>query len=250
MPKPKEKMDKDKFARQFNSKLTRAEIAYARKLKKELNRVLDLVAANLEKWTEVEAAYKNEHTRQLTLLNFEASRSTLNSFVDLQAKDLDLPLQPGIYDRVYSEYIAGNTLELSKLKASTTFTDIKRRIVDLFNSGVLEQSALAAEILKVKKLTPARALLIARTETHNAATFAQEEVAKEYVSYYGKPLKKRWNPVLDKRVRPDHRAMARVKPIPLDALFSVGGSKMSRPGDPNGGANQVCNCRCLLTFDV
>ncbi len=34
----------------------------------------------------------------------------------------------------------------------------------------------------------------------------------------------------------------------MNESFTVGGVKMKYPGDPNGGAENVCNCRCTQIF--
>ena len=64
---------------------------------------------------------------------------------------------------------------------------------------------------------------------------------------------KTWLPTQDERTRVAHRS-SEVRPqpptIPIDQSFTVGGAKMSRPLDPNGGAGNVINCRCTLTYTI
>jgi len=50
------------------------------------------------------------------------------------------------------------------------------------------------------------------------------------------------------RTRPDHLGMLSKKPIPKNDLFNVGGVLMKYPGDPAGGAANVCNCRCAIVY--
>ena len=61
-------------------------------------------------------------------------------------------------------------------------------------------------------------------------------------------LDKQWIATADARTRADHAAMLGSKPIPRDALFSVGGTQMRFPGDPAGGAAQICRCRCVVSY--
>jgi hypothetical protein len=34
--------------------------------------------------------------------------------------------------------------------------------------------------------------------------------------------------------------------VPFNSKFSVGGESLQRPGDPNGSASNVINCRCSM----
>ncbi len=60
-----------------------------------------------------------------------------------------------------------------------------------------------------------------------------------------------WNNGAGKgRVRPWHRAK-KIQPVPIDEFFDIYGSYpayMMYPGDLNGGAENVANCRCWLNY--
>jgi hypothetical protein len=101
----------------------------------------------------------------------------------------------------------------------------------------------------VTKLSLGRSRVIARTETHAAALFAQIESGRQAEKDLNIELVKTWLPTLDNRTREDHAEMASYGAIPLDEKFTVGGEEMDRPGDPAGSAAQVCNCRCTLTIE-
>lgn len=94
-----------------------------------------------------------------------------------------------------------------------------------------------------KQVSSERALLIARTETTTLSGFAQMETAKDFAI----PLDKIWIAARDGRTRDDHRA-ANGQRVKYEDNFSVGGVAMSQPGDPRGGAANVCNCRCTVAF--
>ena len=93
-----------------------------------------------------------------------------------------------------------------------------------------------------------RAATIARTETHNAASYASHESAK---SLELPDLEKQWVSVNDPRTRSHHFAMNGIR-VPMDDDFIVpyNGIEyfMSRPGDPRGGAANIINCRCALVY--
>jgi SPP1 gp7 family putative phage head morphogenesis protein len=106
--------------------------------------------------------------------------------------------------------------------------EIARRIQDRFT----DTSAL-------------RAQTIARTETHNAATYATDQAAEST----GLKFEREWVAAEDNQTRPDHRA-ADGQRAGMDEPFTVGGAKLSRPGDPDGPPEQIINCRCIVTYET
>ena len=89
-----------------------------------------------------------------------------------------------------------------------------------------------------------RAATIARTETHTAASYANDAVNR---SLNIPNQIKRWVSVADLRTRPEHRA-ANGTEVPLDEDFVIGGVLMAYTGDPKGGAKNVINCRCVTLY--
>ena len=93
-----------------------------------------------------------------------------------------------------------------------------------------------------------RSATIARTETHNAASYANHEVAK---TMNIPELQKQWVSVSDDRTRGGHAAMNGTI-IPMAEDFQVssdfGPVPMARPGDSRGGAENTINCRCVLLY--
>lgn len=86
---------------------------------------------------------------------------------------------------------------------------------------------------------------IARTETMaavNGGTLAGMGVR---AGLTGEVVEKVWLATHDRRTRQDHRA-ADGQRVAHDAPFLVGGERLAFPGDPNGPARQVVNCRCTL----
>lgn len=171
----------------------------------------------------------------------------------------------------------------TKAEAETLFEQIMRAFIDRFGGykvtqiiqttrdqiiraidiGVRDGQSIDAIASAMRKTVPAlsrtRAHIIARTEVHTAAMYASEEVAKTAIA----PMNKRWISVFDHRTRDfgegdgivdefNHRAMNEVTVGP-DELFQVpskGGAieLMTGPGDPNGSAGNVINCRCALVY--
>lgn len=86
-----------------------------------------------------------------------------------------------------------------------------------------------------------RAMTIARTEGHRIAVEAASN-AQYKAKEKGANVLKQWDATLDTRTRDSHR-MVDGEIRELDEKFSNG---LMYPGDPSGGAAEVCNCRCAL----
>lgn len=89
-----------------------------------------------------------------------------------------------------------------------------------------------------------RANTIARTETgaaQNAAIDLGGEVS-------GVEIIREWVSVDDARTRPTHASADGQTRKPGEA-FDVGGVRLDRPGDPNGPAKEIINCRCTVILE-
>ncbi|HEX8333856.1 MAG TPA: phage minor head protein [Segetibacter sp.] len=102
------------------------------------------------------------------------------------------------------------------------------------------------ESLKGRINPRARALLIARTEGVNASNLGAMQAAKAS----GLLMEKSWLHGYNARRknRTAHILLGREKGIPMDRPFMVNGKLMQYPGDPAGGAEECCNCKCTVTF--
>ena len=85
------------------------------------------------------------------------------------------------------------------------------------------------------------AIRIARTEGHRIQTTAAMDAMQQAKSI-GADVLKQWDSTLDGATRPSHQ-MVDGEIRELDKDFSNG---LSYPGDPDGGAAEVINCRCAL----
>lgn len=131
---------------------------------------------------------------------------------------------------------------------------MRRRIASIIEAGLEAGVApdklrrlLAGDVPPLPGLAPKRrAELIARTELHNAAMWAQEREALGLAAR-GAHLMKSWTGTMDARIRRAH-AKANGQTRQLNQDFIVGGARMSRPGDPRGGARNVIRCRCVCRY--
>jgi hypothetical protein len=188
--------------------------------------------------------YQGHAIRLALLKTLKAEKSALR---DLQMKDGIDPLWLYLVRKWMSEF----GMQRAKETAQTTREDLQR-IIDAALAPDVEfnPQQVATDLLKAQALSAYRAETIAQTEVHNAMMYASEEGAQKVAFDNGVEMLKRWVPVLDERTRVNHASMASVAPIPLQADFTVGGEKMSRPGDPRGSSGNVIRCRCVLAFQT
>lgn len=103
------------------------------------------------------------------------------------------------------------------------------------------------------RMSKGRATVIARTELNsinNGASHAAVQVLNQGAAQAGLSAVskyKRWLATEDARTRADH-AHADGQQVGMNGLFDVGGYPMAYPGDPDGPAREVVNCRCTLVY--
>ena len=130
--------------------------------------------------------------------------------------------------------------------------DLKKRITAEVSRGIAQGSdfhQIAKQIrghmmgAYTKKTGGAlyRSELIARTEGHRIQVQGTMDACYK-ARDKGADVVKQWDATLDSRTRESHQAVdGEIRE--LDEKFSNG---LMFPGDPSGGAAEVCNCRCAL----
>lgn len=149
------------------------------------------------------------------------------------------------FEIIYQEYLREN----GGTKIVGIVETTRRSIVKIIEDNLEENEGQVVIANRIRQYanssyTRYRANTIARTETHNAASFANQKIAESQAI---PNLKKQWSTTQDNRSRDIHLAVNGQK-VGLDEDFIVGGMPMSYPGDPRGGAKNVINCRCVLLY--
>lgn len=153
------------------------------------------------------------------------------------------------FDRLINSFLRGQGGQNIQQVSDTTRKQIMRAI-QVAQADDLGVAPTAKAILDSQRglMSKRRASTIARTETHNAASFANHEMAKDLNI---PQLQKQWVAVNDARTRGAHSAVSGTI-IPMDEDFEVFVNgipyKMGYPSDPRGGAANVVNCRCTLIY--
>lgn len=99
-----------------------------------------------------------------------------------------------------------------------------------------------------KPMTPDDAKTAGDLIAASLATYSRERVREDIARKLG-AQHKTWMSRGDQAVRPAHRTLAG-QTKRLDKPFSVDGSNIMRPGDPEAPPELVLNCRCHLLFSV
>ena len=225
-------------------------------------------AAGIDRWEQTgAAAIPIEAQRDLTAALVAMWREAVQTgakFVGDADKEAAIDLErkedePTLFERIMLDFISRFGAAQVQAILDTTRDQIQR-VIDRGVRDGLGQEAIARRLREaVPAFTRTRARVIARTETHNAAMFASQEVARMSTV----PLNKRWISVFDHRTRDfgeadgivdqaNHRAMNEVTVGP-DEMFAVpraagGFDIMTGPGDPNAPGYQSISCRCSLIY--
>lgn len=135
-----------------------------------------------------------------------------------------------------------------------TSNNIAIRLVQLTIAQGIDKGMNLTQIMKLledripvnwRKVGVWRSELIARTEIITAQNYGAALGARTTAQELGLTLNKRWLAKVDSRTREPH-IDANGQEVALDEKFSVGGTLMAQPGDPAGGADNRCNCRCSV----
>jgi HK97 family phage portal protein len=156
-----------------------------------------------------------------------------------------------------ARYVKKRTADSIGQIEGTTKKQVQRVVKKFTEQSLIEgtnTAELASNLMdEFSSLGKSRATLIARTEVSSASNNASLNAAK---SLQLPNMVKEWVSSTDERVRdggkdghgPDHEAMNGVE-VPMEEKFTVPpDTSMEGPGDADAGADQICNCRCVLVF--
>lgn len=165
----------------------------------------------------------------------------------------DIEQQAGV-NMNFSVYNSRTLAEIIK-KDSSVFTKlaldgvkdkgiIYRRLQGQLTQGLLLGESirdLSKRIQGVVDRSTNDCIRIARTETTRAENQGRIIGINEGAAM-GLDVKKQWISAVDARIRDTHRS-CHLEIVGKDDTFSNG---LEFPGDPRGGASEVCNCRCSV----
>jgi GNAT superfamily N-acetyltransferase len=188
-------------------------------------------------------------TGETDAVRVEAMRRVTKAGLELMRVNFDTrnPLVEGVLGQL------GGNIGI----AATTRKDIMRSLDSSWKTGLSIPNAAKALVEAGASISQSRAETIARTEmlsAVNGGAHALASLSSDLGAADGQPgLLKIWLTAEDGLVRDDHidagEAYGEGNGIPLDEPFLVGDSSMMYPGDQDGAADEVINCRCALSYE-
>src|SRR5690606_3960274 len=122
-----------------------------------------------------------------------------------------------------------------------TTDEIARELADTYDTWMFKPGSA-----DLPGTIESRAYRIARTELGMAMNTGHDIGARQAAEEFGLTLEKGWASARDDRVRDTHAAL-HGEFVPMNEAFSNG---LMYPGDPDGPAEEVVNCRCVLVHQV
>jgi len=263
---PLSKRDRQRIVKKLNLERDKLSDALYHDLKEEFDSMADAignVVEGLEPKTAEFAVLKtiSSYSAKLSVILSKHYKRSLIAFGEniLQSGKAYSPVEETKTRAKFLDAVNRITaLHVAESISAIEGTNIKRarvKIKNIIADGVADGESLPdlKETLKTEfaLLSDSRARVIANTEIGTASNLGSLEAAK---SLEIPGLKKEWVPVIDDRTRDgsngdaDHVAMEGVS-VNIDEKFTVPpDASMEGPGDPAGGASQICSCRCVLTY--
>lgn len=252
----KEEKAQDNWANEFENELTKAERTSVRDFtefyKAEYNDAIDLYL-KVKQMTPATAQQFFQDAKYVEMYSGMYSKIGLQ-FANWYSRNVekympkaDAGNMQSIWRNAFAfmgQQVAGQRVTMVSSTAQATLTNTIRQFMadPVFQSaGEAVQSKMLRQ--KFNHLADYQAKRIVRTEATNAANYATEQAALNL--FAGQDMTKTWKSGYDARVRPAHQA-ANGQIVPFNSKFSVGGESLQRPGDPNGSASNVINCRCSM----
>lgn len=225
--------------------------------------------------TDMLATFEEQHTLSpITPETTQGIITTLHALWSKQAEDM-LNLMAAEFEKGFTELEnkANREAEITRIvtnyatrfgarRAGQIVRTNAEQVDGLVRGGMARGDAAATVINDLLRragdISSIRAALVSRTEAHAMSQFASQQLAERSQI----PLTKIWNTEGDERVRDfglsgrvsefNHRVMEGFE-VPLMGMFKIpttkGGFEMlTYPGDPNGSAGNVINCRCIQTY--
>ena len=231
--------------REFASQ-NRLRINFERKLRKQLKgyftKVFNDFATEYENMGLIETAFSRNQDMIFKILD-NHYRVVIEAFGTRMLKQFTK--EDSQFEAIYREFAREHTGKNIVGINQTT----RKHIAKIVTINLAENLGVAQIAKKIReesdsRFTRLRSATIARTETHNASSFANHMIAQ---SMNIPDQQKQWVATLDNRSRDAHLAM-NGKTVPIDEDFIVDGRPMGYPSDPRGGASNVINCRCVVIY--
>lgn len=167
-----------------------------------------------------------------------------------------------IMDHVYAQLFGGDFSWRERPATLAYLAGVRNRLVRIpgevfdlvsgqiaagvtLGEGIPEISQRVEDVLSTTKSErwPNRAVVIARTEALGALNGSRADAFTAFAEDEDAEMERMWLSTIDTRTRPTH-VVADGQRVGLTDPFMVGGFALMFPGDPEGPAQEVIQCRC------
>ena len=185
-------------------------------------------------------------SEQYTRIGLQFFFFVLDGFLQQDRKNSGVRAQNGMAEEFWRAFHSWTLLLTSKNVGNINNTT-KKLIHRIIKEGINEGAAMPIIADRIeeygRQINKHRAMRIARTEVHSASVYAIDTAVKSTRVQFNRV----WTATIDERTRTDHRrANGQVRG--LNEPFDVGGENLMFPGDPNGSAGNIINCRCAILY--
>lgn len=193
--------------------------------------------------------YKDVYTKVGLQQGKRTGKQINYQIAKIESKDFNLNDFISLFERNILRYL----INFGGVRIRSVRTQYVSFINEIISRGINDNKTMSEITTDLDKLFRSRkwyrwqSMRIARTETTTAANYAATLASESSNTV----MDKVWISSQDARTRRppdshfDHFDMNGVK-VPLKKKFNVSGEEMYYPGDPNGSAGNVINCRCTV----
>lgn len=161
------------------------------------------------------------------------------------ARELGIDLAFEVEDPNVAKFLKQRQQKFAVKLNEDTWQELKTS----FELGVAEGENIAQLLARVELIMGGRIRSTPETIARTEIISAMNKGTLESWRQTGVVKRKTWLATLDDRVRDPH-AQAHGQTVAFDEAFVVDGERLQHPGDPNGSAGNVINCRCSMTAEV
>lgn len=211
-----------------------------------LNKIEETIANEIGKLNKLAVKEVNKNLYDIYKLNYTDAIDGLSVLLAVNIpnkysktpKNADIDLEESPFDTIALD----NIKDISDLRKA-----VNRQFVTAIMNGE-NTDKLIKRIQKITELKLSDITRIARTQTTRLENEARLEAGKVGAKM-GYKMVKRWDCVHDNRTREAHK-QADGQIVDYDKPFIVDGEELMIPGDVNGSASNVINCRCKIVNGI
>lgn len=168
-------------------------------------------------------------------------KDIVSSGADDSIEDYGLGIDFDVSNPNVNKFLKAQAQRFATEVNATTWDDLKASLAEGNDAGESLVSLAARMEQVMGDRIASSAETIARTEVLPAYNKGSHDAWEQS----GVVSRKQWLAAIDNRTRDAH-AEAHGQTVGLDEAFQVGGESLMFPGDPNGSADNVINCRCTM----